>query len=161
MQPQAFGAFCTVSWAQCLYYGKGYSKLKATLCLLAFYCVFAGFETGSVFALWAGERNGVTWPQQMYGWITSALLIIGLLPQYYEIYKAKEVVGISITFMLVDIFGGLFSGVVRIESLPELIGRVLCSVLTILSRFSSARNLTRLLSCNIFLSSCLTALWWS
>jgi uncharacterized protein with PQ loop repeat len=81
------------------------------LYLLAFYAVFVGFEVGSVYALWAGERNGVEWPKQMYGWITSALLIIGLLPQYYEIYKLKRVVGISILFMLVDIFGGVFSGV--------------------------------------------------
>ena len=30
-------------------------------------------------------------------------------PQYYEIYKYKEVVGISILFMLIDMAGGVFS----------------------------------------------------
>ena len=30
-------------------------------------------------------------------------------PQYYEIYKHREVVGISITFMLIDLLGGVFS----------------------------------------------------
>ena len=30
-------------------------------------------------------------------------------PQYREIYKRKEVIGISITFMAVDIGGGIFS----------------------------------------------------
>ena len=30
-------------------------------------------------------------------------------PQYYEIYKHKEVIGISILFMLVDMMGGVFS----------------------------------------------------
>lgn len=79
--------------------------------MTAFYAVFVGFEVGSVYALWAGERNGVNWPKQMYGWITSALLVLGLLPQYWEIYTARRVVGISIVFMLVDIFGGVFSGV--------------------------------------------------
>ena len=30
-------------------------------------------------------------------------------PQYWEIYKLKEVKGISMTFMAIDIAGGLFS----------------------------------------------------
>lgn len=111
IQPQCFGAFATLSWAQCLYYGKGYTKIQALACMMAFYCFFAGFETGSVYALWAGRARGVEWPIQMYGWITSALLILGLLPQYFEIWKHREVLGISIMFMMVDIFGGVFSGI--------------------------------------------------
>ena len=30
-------------------------------------------------------------------------------PQYYEIYKHKEVIGVSILFMVVDMMGGIFS----------------------------------------------------
>lgn len=30
-------------------------------------------------------------------------------PQYWEIYKLKEVVGVSLLFMAVDIAGGVFS----------------------------------------------------
>ena len=30
-------------------------------------------------------------------------------PQYYEIYKHREVIGISLTFMTVDLLGGVFS----------------------------------------------------
>ena len=30
-------------------------------------------------------------------------------PQYYEIYKHKEVIGVSILFMVVDMMGGVFS----------------------------------------------------
>ena len=32
-----------------------------------------------------------------------------LSPQYYEIYKYKEVIGISILFMTVDLLGGVFN----------------------------------------------------
>ena len=40
----------------------------------------------------------------------SALLIaLGLLPQYWEIWKRKEVVGISMLFMSTDMLGGVFS----------------------------------------------------
>lgn len=30
-------------------------------------------------------------------------------PQYYEIYKYKEVIGVSLMFMFVDMMGGVFS----------------------------------------------------
>ena len=30
-------------------------------------------------------------------------------PQFYEIYRYKEVIGISMTFMFVDCLGGVFS----------------------------------------------------
>jgi hypothetical protein len=33
----------------------------------------------------------------------------GCRPQYYEIYRLRAVVGISLTFMAVDLLGGLFS----------------------------------------------------
>lgn len=111
IQPQCFGFFGCVSWAQCLYYGNKVPLRRVLLYLALLYAVLAGFEVGSVYALWAGERNGVTWPKQMYGWITSALLVAGLMPEYWEIYKHKAVVGISVMFMIVDILGGVFSGV--------------------------------------------------
>lgn len=111
IQPQLFGFFGCISWAQCLYYGSKVPLRRVLLYLGLLYAVLGGFEVGSVYALWAGERNGVTWPKQMYGWLTSALLVAGLMPEYWEIYKHKAVVGISVLFMVVDILGGLFSGV--------------------------------------------------
>jgi len=30
-------------------------------------------------------------------------------PQYYKIYEHREVIGISITFMAIDLLGGVFS----------------------------------------------------
>ncbi|KAL8280141.1 hypothetical protein RQP46_007471 [Phenoliferia psychrophenolica] len=38
-----------------------------------------------------------------------AVVLAGLLPQYYEIYKFKAVKGISLIFLLVDLSGGVFS----------------------------------------------------
>lgn len=111
IQPQLFGFFGCISWAQCLYYGSKIPLRKVLLYLGVLYAILGGFEVGSVYALWAGERNGVNWPKQMYGWITSALLVAGLMPEYWEIYKHKAVVGISVMFMVVDILGGIFSGV--------------------------------------------------
>ncbi|EIW69705.1 hypothetical protein TREMEDRAFT_30677 [Tremella mesenterica DSM 1558] len=109
IQPQVFGVLCAVSWSQCLYYQHKFTRLQASLCLLAFCVVFAGFEAGSVYALWAGQRNGTDAPILFYGYTSSVLLAVALLPQYWEIYKLKEVVGISLIFMAVDMLGGIFS----------------------------------------------------
>lgn len=43
-----------------------------------------------------------------FGIISAVLLAGALLPQYYEIYKYKEVKGISITFITIDMLGGIF-----------------------------------------------------
>lgn len=39
----------------------------------------------------------------------SCVGLISISPQYYEIWKHGEVIGISILFMLVDLMGGVFS----------------------------------------------------
>jgi hypothetical protein len=44
-----------------------------------------------------------------FGIFASILISAGLFPQYWEIFKRREVVGISIPFMIIDILGGLFS----------------------------------------------------
>ncbi|ODO03345.1 integral membrane protein [Cryptococcus wingfieldii CBS 7118] len=109
VQPQAFGVLAAISWCQCLHYERGYSKKSVWAIFIVFCCIFAGFEAGSVFALRAGLRNGTEWPITMYGYITAVLLAVALLPQYWEIYRFREVIGISLMFMAVDILGGIFS----------------------------------------------------
>lgn len=109
VQPQIFGVLGAMSWCQCLYYEHGYSKAKAISILVGFCVIFAGFEAGSVYALWAGEDNGTEAPVLFYGYTSSVLLAVALLPQYWEIYRLKEVVGISLSFMAIDILGGVFS----------------------------------------------------
>ncbi|KAK6902927.1 integral membrane protein [Kwoniella mangroviensis CBS 10435] len=109
IQPQAFGVLAAISTGQILYYSHKWSKRNTILFFVGFCLVFAGFETGSVFAIWAGQDNGVNWPIKMYGIISAVLLAIALAPQYYEIWKFREVLGISMMFMIVDTLGGVFS----------------------------------------------------
>jgi hypothetical protein len=40
---------------------------------------------------------------------SSPLLMLTRSPQYYEIYKHREVIGISLPFVTVDLLGGVFS----------------------------------------------------
>ncbi|KAJ7625704.1 PQ loop repeat-domain-containing protein [Roridomyces roridus] len=112
VQPQCFGVLAILSWAQCQYYGLKRSPTTVVLMTLGILAVMAGFETAMVFALRhpynshteAGER-GV----QFLGIFSSVLISLALLPQYFEIRRLKEVVGISISFMVVDLLGGVFS----------------------------------------------------
>jgi len=46
---------------------------------------------------------------RFFGILSSALISLALLPQYYEIYKHGAVIGISLTFMAVDLLGAVFS----------------------------------------------------
>lgn len=149
VQPQVFAALATVSWCQCLHYGKGYSVKSVWAIFIVLCGIFAGFEVGSVYALWvrftdqsarlielltfwvgilgrAPKRSGVAnldvWislccPFGPWAVVSSVKICcpsgscwrLVIRPQYWEIYKYREVIGISILFMAIDILGGVFS----------------------------------------------------
>lgn len=71
--------------------------------------LLGGFESGMIFAIKPAYHAGNIRPVQFFGVTSSILLSLALFPQYYEIYKYREVIGISITFMLIDLLGGVFS----------------------------------------------------
>ena len=46
---------------------------------------------------------------KFFGILSCILISVALFPQYYEIYKLKAVIGISLTFMAIDMLGGLLN----------------------------------------------------
>ncbi|EPQ56613.1 hypothetical protein GLOTRDRAFT_138294 [Gloeophyllum trabeum ATCC 11539] len=109
LQPQLFGGFSLISWGQCQYYGKKRSLKTCLLMAAAIALVLGGFEAGMVFAVRPSFNAGNQRPVQFFGIFSSVLISAGLLPQYYEIYKHREVIGISTMFMFIDLMGGVFS----------------------------------------------------
>ncbi|THU86257.1 hypothetical protein K435DRAFT_731718 [Dendrothele bispora CBS 962.96] len=112
LQPQMFSALGTISWAQCLYYGRKFSLITSILACLGVMAFVGGFETAMIFAAKPAYEAGRTSGKaavEFYGIFTSVIIALALLPQYYEVWYHKEVVGISMTFMLIDALGGLFS----------------------------------------------------
>ncbi|KAI0369152.1 PQ-loop-domain-containing protein [Pilatotrama ljubarskyi] len=111
LQPHLFGTLSYISWAQatCQHYGRKRSKAASLAMYAAVMALSAGFEVGMIFAVKPAYRSGNVRPVQFFGIFSSVLIAVALLPQYWEIYKHKEVVGISIVFMLVDMLGGIFS----------------------------------------------------
>ncbi|KAJ7624816.1 PQ loop repeat-domain-containing protein [Roridomyces roridus] len=112
IQPQVFGALTYISWGQCQYYGARRTRLAATLMTLAAILLGAGLELLIIFTAGPAYRAGTPAGRgaiQFCGIFSSVLISLALLPQFVEIWRYKEVVGISFIFMLVDMLGGLFS----------------------------------------------------
>ena len=66
-------------------------------------------EVGLVYAIRPAYEKGDDTGTFIVGILASVSTAVGLLPQYWEIYKRREVVGISFSFLLVDMAGGVFS----------------------------------------------------
>ncbi|KAF7301030.1 hypothetical protein MIND_00666800 [Mycena indigotica] len=106
IQPQLFGLLCMVSWGQCQYYGSPRPKRHSLLLGLAALLLLGGVEAAMVFSIRPSMNPRAI---MFFGIFSSVLLALGLLAQYYEIYQRKEVVGVSILFMTIDLMGGVFS----------------------------------------------------
>ncbi|KAF9075470.1 hypothetical protein BDP27DRAFT_1390000 [Rhodocollybia butyracea] len=108
VQPQLFSALTMASWAQCQYYSR-HRTLSVAWMLFLLGCVILGsFELGMVYALRSsysrGEKSGIA-GAEFFSIMSSVILALSFIPQYYEIYKRREVIGISLAFMAVDILG--------------------------------------------------------
>ncbi|KDQ61336.1 hypothetical protein JAAARDRAFT_506400 [Jaapia argillacea MUCL 33604] len=109
IQPQLFGALCLASWSQCQCYGNKQSFKACIIMFLGMATFLGGFETAMIFAVKPSYEHGNDRPTMFFGIAASVLLTIGFIPQYHEIWKHCEVIGLSITFMAIDFFGGVFS----------------------------------------------------
>ncbi|KAH8111042.1 PQ loop repeat-domain-containing protein [Phellopilus nigrolimitatus] len=109
VQPQLFGFLSIVSWSQCLYYNQKRPLRQTMAILMTTLVVLGGFEAGMVFAVRPAVKDGNERPVQFFGVMTSILLAMGLLPQFFEIFRFGEVKGISLPFMSIDFLGGIFS----------------------------------------------------
>ncbi|KAI0642112.1 hypothetical protein C8Q79DRAFT_275576 [Trametes meyenii] len=109
LQPQLFGVLSFVSWTQCQYYAHKRSKATVIAMFIAAVAIFGGFEAGMIFAILPSFREGNNASVQFFGIFSTVLISGALLPQFYEIYRYKEVVGISLLFMSVDLLGGVFN----------------------------------------------------
>ncbi|KAJ7344082.1 PQ loop repeat-domain-containing protein [Mycena albidolilacea] len=112
IQPQLFGFLALVSWGQCQYYGVGRSRRAAAVMALGVMLIVGGFEAAMVFAVrpaYVADREAGAHGTQFLGIFSAVLISLALLPQYAEIWQHREVVGISMVFIVVDMLGGVFS----------------------------------------------------
>ncbi|KAL7754328.1 hypothetical protein RI367_000309 [Sorochytrium milnesiophthora] len=107
VQPNLFGALTAVCLAQCIAYQPAKRGRRKTLLLVlvASLAVIGAVEVALYFAI----LNGPKWIAEVVDWASLLLIIVGFVPQYYAVYMARSVAGISRAFVLCDILGGVLS----------------------------------------------------
>lgn len=110
IQPQLFGFLTLVSWGQVLLYSHNYSLVKVIM-VVAGVCLLCGStEALFILTLRIPYDKGVTWPALLIGVIAAILLVLGLIPPYFELWKRDgRVVGFSWVFLSIDCLGAFFS----------------------------------------------------
>jgi len=110
VQPQCFGTFCLISWAQTLIYHDRWPVWKASSVAGVVWLVFGGVEAALILTLKPLYDRGTDFPMIILGVIASILLAVGLLPPYIEIWKRRgRVIGINWIFLTIDWMGAFFS----------------------------------------------------
>jgi len=110
VQPQCFGTFCLISWAQTLIYHDRWPVWKASVVAALAWLVFGGVEAALILTLKPLYDRGIEFPMIILGVIASILLAVGLLPPYIEIWKRRgRVIGINWIFLTIDWMGAFFS----------------------------------------------------
>ncbi|OXV11040.1 hypothetical protein Egran_01201 [Elaphomyces granulatus] len=89
---------------------SNYSLVKVIM-VVAGACLLCGsIEALFIFTLRIPYDKGVTWPALLIGVIAAILLILGLIPPYFELWKRDgRVVGFSWVFLSIDCLGAFFS----------------------------------------------------
>lgn len=111
IQPQLFGFLCLVSWGQCLYYDPNRQSKKTRSIIIAVVTMIVAGALEVLFVLVSrpAVEHGIDAPVKLFGILSVLAIAGGLLPQYWEIYKLKEVMGVSYTFICIDMLGGILN----------------------------------------------------
>ncbi|GAA5871116.1 hypothetical protein JCM1840_007594 [Sporobolomyces johnsonii] len=109
IQPQSFCFFSCIAWSQCLHYDQGWSRTRATCVALLSLAVGGGIEAALIEGCKALQRRGNEHMNFALGVLAAIFVGGGLLPQYWEVWRYKAVIGISLVFLFVDLCGGVFS----------------------------------------------------
>ncbi|KUJ09837.1 PQ-loop-domain-containing protein [Mollisia scopiformis] len=134
VQPQCFGTFCLISWAQTLIYHDKWPVWKASTLGFVVWALFGGAEAALILTLRPLYDRGIDFPMIILGVIASILLALGLLPPYLEIWKRRgRVIGINWIFLTIDWSGAFFSLMALVaQNTFDVLGGVLYIICVIL-----------------------------
>lgn len=111
IQPQLFCFFCSISFAQTLFYPPVHWPRYRAFTIWAITLIMCGgLQCALIFPLRPLNDKGIHWPLLIVGIVAAVLLAGGLIPPYFELWKYKgRVVGINFVFLSMDSLGALFS----------------------------------------------------
>ncbi|KAG9305588.1 hypothetical protein G9A89_001649 [Geosiphon pyriformis] len=84
-------------------------QIKITLIFCSWIAFLGAIQVGGVLGIKEANKREIEWPETVLGVFPVILLLIGFIPQYYEIYCNKEVQGISFLFLGLDMMGAAIS----------------------------------------------------
>lgn len=132
IQPHLFGFFCFIVYLQVMYYPPIERSKKDILWRGGLFLLFQiAIEVGCIIPFRRLHSRGVTWPILMFGIIANVVLIIGLIPPYFELWKRNgRVIGINFGFLSMDIAGAVFSllSLITAKGKLDIMGCVIYSV---------------------------------
>jgi uncharacterized protein with PQ loop repeat len=129
IQPQILCGLSLVTWIQCHYYERRWTKRRCVMVILPVAGSMAGLEVGLIFALRAGMMRGVVWPVTLIAVLAALFLALGVLRHYLDIWRHRTVRGISFLFVGLDALGDLTSLISLIfQSELDVLGMVIYGV---------------------------------
>ncbi|KAI8815329.1 hypothetical protein BJ742DRAFT_783202 [Cladochytrium replicatum] len=113
LQPNLFGFFNAICYAQYQYYGPPKRSLAVSVTIFfALLATIGGAEVALYFAAVysaASKNSAVNWFPTALGILPTVQNFVSFAPQYYNIYIHKTTHGISRIFLVLDCLGGVFS----------------------------------------------------
>ncbi|CAO3608611.1 unnamed protein product [Mucor hiemalis] len=90
-------------------YQHKWSKIKTSLGFAIACLFFAGIEVGFIYAFKRAQDVQNQGAIRFFGIVPVIFVLGGFLPQYYEIFRDKRVIGVSHVFLAMDFSGSIFS----------------------------------------------------
>ncbi|GAA5873452.1 hypothetical protein JCM16303_001127 [Sporobolomyces ruberrimus] len=109
VQPHCYGALTAIIFCQMVFYDRKWSLRNSLLLFLAYCLVGGGFEVGMYYAAKPGVDRGIAAASMPFGILSDLCLAAGFFPQFWQIWKDREVIGLSYTFLAMDTIGAVFS----------------------------------------------------
>lgn len=109
IQPQIFTFIACICLLQEFRYQHKWSKIKTSLGFVAACLFFGGIEVGFVYAFKLAQDVQNEGGVRFFGIVPVIFVLGGFLPQYYEIFRDKRVIGVSHVFLAMDFSGSIFS----------------------------------------------------
>ncbi|KAI9274850.1 hypothetical protein EDC94DRAFT_509395 [Helicostylum pulchrum] len=109
IQPQVFTFIAVICLMQEFKYQYYWSNFKTTLGFVTVCLVLGALEVGFLFAYKRAESDNNQGALRLFGILPVIFILGGFLPQYYEIFRDKRVIGISHLFLAMDCSGSIFS----------------------------------------------------
>ncbi|KKA30731.1 hypothetical protein TD95_003499 [Thielaviopsis punctulata] len=106
VQPQLLTFLSLVTWIQCFYYERKWSVAHCLTVVIPIAALMAGMQASLVVGL---RLAGAQWPLTLMAALSAALLALGVLSHYRDIWRHRTVRGISFLFVGIDAAGDVFS----------------------------------------------------